>query len=96
MGTHMQILNSIMRKINAMMDRQLELEDQRITLLEEKGRLIEELKKQKSYIEQLENEIKILKVSKGITGEGPLNPEAKKKINELIDEIDHCIAALGY
>jgi hypothetical protein len=64
-----------------------ELKDQMTTQLH----LIE---KQKEDIKQLEEKHKILKLAKTLeTTEG--NVEAKKKINELVREIDKCIGLLN-
>jgi uncharacterized coiled-coil protein SlyX len=59
---------------------------------------IQELKRtiaeQKGIIRQLEEKIKLLKISKTLESkEG--NVEAKLKINELVREIDRCIGLLN-
>ena len=59
---------------------------------------IKELKEtigaQKNMIRQLEEKIKLLKISKTLESkEG--NVEAKLKINELVREIDRCIGLLN-
>ena len=60
---------------------------------------IEELSKQielhEQAIKQLEEKNKILKLSTSIQSEQGDNKAARKKINELVREIDKCIALLN-
>jgi predicted RNase H-like nuclease (RuvC/YqgF family) len=52
------------------------------------------IREQKNIISQLEEKIKLLKITKTLeTKEG--NVEAKLKINELVREIDKCIGLLN-
>ena len=61
--------------------------------------IIEELSKKielhEQAIKQLEEKNKILKLSTSIQSEQGDNKAARKKINELVREIDKCIALLN-
>ena len=57
--------------------------------------LSKELKIQEQVIKQLEDKNKILKLSTSIQSEQGDNKAARKKINELVREIDKCIALLN-
>ena len=74
---------------------------QRETLLKENNRLKEELQQLRQsegnrtdHIEQLRQQVEILKAKKG---EMPLAEKAvlEKRLNQYIREIDRCIALLG-
>lgn len=57
--------------------------------------LSKELELQEQAIKQLEDKNKILKLSTSIQSEQGDNKAARKKINELVREIDKCIALLN-
>jgi cell division septum initiation protein DivIVA len=63
-------------------------------LLEENEKLKEEVKSRENDIEEFEKQNKLLKIAKSIESlEG--KKEVKQKINELVREIDNCIALLN-
>ena len=53
------------------------------------------LEVQNNTIQQLNEKNKVLKLSSSIQGEHGDNKAAKQKINELVREIDKCIALLN-
>ena len=57
--------------------------------------LSKELELRNEAIKQLEDKNKILKLSTSIQSEQGDNKAARKKINELVREIDKCIALLN-
>jgi hypothetical protein len=57
--------------------------------------LLKELKLREQAIKQLEDKNKILKLSTSIQSEQGDNKAARKNINELVREIDKCIALLN-
>ena len=57
--------------------------------------LKEQLNIQSENLRHLEEKNKILKLSTSIQGEKEDNKAARKKINELVREIDKCIALLN-
>src|SRR5579872_6962197 len=74
---------------------------QRDLLLKENGRLREELKQvhqghtdQAARLEQLEQQVEILKATKAAMSEGEKRA-LEKKLGQYIREIDRCIAMLG-
>jgi hypothetical protein len=58
-------------------------------------RLKEENLELKSLVKELEEKIKILKIAGALSGVDGNNQRAKLKINELVREIDKCIALLN-
>tara|TARA_B100001057_G_scaffold470557_1_gene531984 strand:+ start:596 stop:877 length:282 start_codon:yes stop_codon:yes gene_type:complete len=57
--------------------------------------LSKHLDEQNQTIKQLNEKNKVLKLSSSIQGEQGDNKAAKQKINELVREIDKCIALLN-
>ena len=57
--------------------------------------LSKQLDEQNQTIQQLNEKNKVLKLSSSIQGEQGDNKAAKQKINELVREIDKCIALLN-
>lgn len=57
--------------------------------------LSEALAQQKQTIKDLEDQSKVLRISKTITNNKENTTELKLKINELIREVDKCIALLN-
>ncbi len=53
------------------------------------------LEDQRIFIESLEEKNKILKLSSSINNETESDKSSKKKINDLVREIDKCIALLN-
>ncbi len=53
-----------------------------------------ELDSRDERITELEKELEMIKMAKSIGGEGK-NLEARSKINEMVKEIDRCIAMLN-
>ncbi len=63
-------------------------------LLEENEKLKQEVKSRENDIKEFEKQNKLLKIAKSIESlEG--KKEVKQKINELVREIDNCIALLN-
>ena len=62
-------------------------------LINERVEFLKQLELYKNQITKLEEEIKILKTAKTISGKG--NIEAKNKINEIVREIDKCVSLLN-
>jgi hypothetical protein len=57
--------------------------------------LSQKLEDQRIFIESLEEKNKILKLSSSINNETDSDKSSKKKINDLVREIDKCIALLN-
>jgi hypothetical protein len=57
--------------------------------------LNQKLTDQRTFIEELEEKNKILKLSSSINNDSESDKSSKKKINDLVREIDKCIALLN-
>lgn len=67
----------------------LEIEEEKVARLEQRLALKDE------RIKELEEQNKLMKVAGTLQGDGGGNLETKGKINELVREIDKCIALLN-
>lgn len=88
------LLSGIEYKVGKIIEQQKRLLQENNELKDRITHQSELIEKQKDNIKQLEEKNKILKLAKTLeTTEG--NVEARKKINELVREIDKCIGLLN-
>jgi len=80
-------------KVQKLIDLHKKNEQEKTTLHQKNTELLLTIEKQKNQIEELEEKSQLLKLSKTISGEK--NSDVKLKINELVREIDKCIALLN-
>ena len=90
-----EISNSLRLKFEKLMHLQKKLEGDNLQLITEKNILLENIQQLKTTINNLEEKNKIVKLAKSLseTNENSLN--TKLKINELVRDIDKCIALLN-
>jgi septal ring factor EnvC (AmiA/AmiB activator) len=93
--------NPIESQIQRIQDKLQQLLTQRDLLLKENGKLREELRKTKEgqavdtrRLEQLKQQVEVLRVTKTAMSEGEKR-ELEKRLGQYIREIDRCIAMLG-
>ncbi len=67
---------------------------ERLKLEEENRRLSEQCKTREEKITELEKKIDNLKLANAFSGANERTPEAKKKIEALVKEIDRCIGLM--
>ncbi|HOU95394.1 MAG TPA: hypothetical protein PLN06_02065 [Bacteroidales bacterium] len=87
-------LKNLNSRINELIQRYINLEQENKklkTLNKEYERLLQE---HEVEIKELEKKYERLKLTGVLLGEGEMRQEAKKKITELVREIDKCIALL--
>jgi hypothetical protein len=92
-------INEIYDKTGRIIRRNEQLRQECIGLREENEQLHLKLKGHELQVQELENNLKLLKLAKQISGSsngnGEEKTELKKKINEFIKEIDKCVALLN-
>ena len=64
-------------------------------LTREKNELTELVNRQKSEITALTEKVKMIKLAKSVGGSGDESAKFKLKINEVVREVDKCIAMLN-
>lgn len=88
------LTKDIENKIKKIVDLQSQLKKENNHLIQEVHDLKKIVENQNVIIGNLENNLKILKIAKTLN-KGKDNQQAKLKINELVREIDKCIALLN-
>ena len=86
--------DGILKKINKLLEQQIQLQEQNVELKGQQKKLQEELEQQRQLVSELENKIKTLQIAKSVDIEED-KTALKQKINEYIREIDKCIALLN-
>ncbi len=88
--------------ISGLTDRVGQLADSRTTLMVENqqlktrnGELEHALDEQKNVLTELEEQNKVVKIAKAVTEDDDDRREQKKRLNELVREVDKCIALLN-
>ncbi len=89
-------IEEIKKKFNLLLERNKDLPDLSSTLKNELSKLKEESEAKDNELNELKDKYKILKMSKKLDGDETQNSkELKLKINEMVKEIDKCIALLN-
>lgn len=95
MSAESQSLEGVIQKINKILGKYIDLEEKYLDLMEANKMLKAQLNQKKEEINELDNNIKVLKISKGSSSDDSDHTELKLKINEYIKEIDKCMAMLN-
>lgn len=91
-----QLLEQVESKVDKLAGRLERQSSETQVLREERDKLAEELKKSEGRIAELEKEKEVLTVARAINdGDGDNSKVVRGKINELVREIDKCIALLN-
>jgi chromosome segregation ATPase len=83
------------RKLDELLNRYNGLRTDIEELKTTNGSLTARLEEKEVKIKELETKYDRVKLSGALLGEGENAPEAKKKITELVREIDRCVALLN-
>jgi len=89
------IIVELQNKIDKLIDRYTSLKEDVKRLREKNGELILELDRVNENYKELEEKYNNLKLSGSILAETENPGEAKKRINQIVREIDKCIALLN-
>ncbi|MCT4582616.1 MAG: hypothetical protein N4A35_14460 [Flavobacteriales bacterium] len=88
-------LDRLGNAVQELMDRYQQLETINTTLSQNVTELNEQLSKKQNEIDTINEQYKVLKMAKSLEGASSENKEVKLKINEMVREIDKCIALLN-
>ncbi|HET6244992.1 MAG: hypothetical protein H0V01_13035 [Bacteroidetes bacterium] len=88
-------INEFRAKIETLISLHGTLLKQNTELKRENSNLLEQKEILKTTINNLEEKIKIIKLAKSLSDTDENSQKAKLKINELVREIDNCIAFLN-
>ncbi len=88
-------LNLLNKKLDELLLRYRDLKEKNEELNKINRELINKLRENEDKIRLLEERNERIKISGALLGSGENAVEAKKKINELVREIDRCVALLN-
>ncbi|MBE7441615.1 MAG: hypothetical protein KF732_01530 [Flavobacteriales bacterium] len=87
------LVANLRRKAEKLVEKYQVVIEQNKQLTNEVFELKEELNKRNQQLSEMENKIKVLKISKSVDSES--TKDVKLKINEMVREIDKCIAQIN-
>jgi hypothetical protein len=90
-----KIVGNLEVKINQLVNSHKAVVTENNKLAEDNNKLSQLLNQQKGEIAQLNEKIKMVKLAKSIEGSGEDTSKLKLKINEVVREVDKCIAMLN-
>ncbi|MCQ2285540.1 MAG: hypothetical protein MJZ76_01535 [Bacteroidales bacterium] len=94
MATFIELYNDLETRIKRISLSYSELKNKKRQLEEENGRLVEENAKLTSQLSELKEKYRLLTITKTLA-EKKDKTDTKRKINELVREIDNCIRLLN-
>jgi uncharacterized phage infection (PIP) family protein YhgE len=89
------ILESLESKVEKLFNKHNEAKENIKNLRDENILLQEKLNHERVQVKQLSEQNKVLKLAKSLTGKEGKSTDIKLKINQLIREIDKCIAQVN-
>ena len=91
----MEVISSLEKKVKELVKRYSELKRRNTAMETELAELRKTVDSQKEAIKNLEDKNKIIKLAKSLADSNPDTAAMKYKINELVREIDKCIAQMN-
>jgi regulator of replication initiation timing len=88
-------VNDIYNGVEKLILLQKELIKENNRLNNENKQLVSSINHQKQIIQELENKNKLVKLAKSLSEVSNTNSDVKLKVNEIIREVDKCIALLN-
>lgn len=90
-----ELISRIRSKAESVMEDRDRVKAENATLKVNVTELRSKIDQQQQIIEEMNRKMDVLKMAKSLAGEGEENREVKLKINELVREIDKCMALLN-
>ncbi|MEO6882921.1 MAG: hypothetical protein ABI199_02725 [Bacteroidia bacterium] len=95
MKNQQTVFDDLKIKVEHLVRAHKKLLEKSISLENEQLMLLEKIENQKNAIKNLEESNKIAKLAQAISQENENTSDVKSKINELVREIDKCMALLN-
>lgn len=87
------LITSLTKKMERLLEAHANVKEQNARLSDNIVQLKQEIKDKDQQLKELTNKLEVLKISKSVGDES--TKETKLKINELVREIDKCIAQIS-
>jgi len=88
-------IDRIQTKVNKLIQLHIKVKGEKEKLQTEKEDLLQSLQQGRLAISELEEQNKRIKLAKSLSASGSNSSDIKLKINEMVKEIDKCIAYLN-
>jgi flagellar biosynthesis/type III secretory pathway chaperone len=89
------IVDSLEMKINKLISLYTVTKQEKVIIVNENANLKNELAEKQEVVKELEEKIKVIKISSLVSSNDEDKKKTKQKINEYVREIDRCIALLN-
>ena len=88
-------INGLAGRVKQLAKTQSELSVENTKLKSRNAELEQMITEQKNVLSRLEEENKVVKIAKAVTEDDEDRKEQRKRLNELVREVDKCIALLN-
>lgn len=88
-------INGLAGKVEKLVKAQEGLRDENAVLKRRNEELERLVSEQKNALSELEEQNKVVKIAKAVTDDDEDRKEQRKRLNELVREVDKCIALLN-
>ncbi len=88
-------ISGLTSRVEKLVSSQAELKIENQKLKSQNQDLEQQLIDQKNVLSKLEEENKVVKIAKAVTDDDEDRKEQRKRLNELVREVDKCIALLN-
>jgi hypothetical protein len=88
-------ISGLSERVEKLVSAQSNLKNENVDLRSRNTELEQEVNDQKNVLSKLEKENKVVKIAKAVTDDDDDRKEQRKRLNELVREVDKCIALLN-
>ncbi|MCF8463472.1 MAG: hypothetical protein K9G41_01420 [Flavobacteriales bacterium] len=88
-------ISSLAGRVEKLAKAHAQLQAENEQLKQKNGGLEQMISEQKNVLSRLEEENKVVKIAKAVTDDDDDRKEQRKRLNELVREVDKCIALLN-
>ncbi len=88
-------ITGLSERVEKLVAAQSELKNENSELKSRNAELEQAVNDQKNVLSRLEEENKVVKIAKAVTDDDEDRKEQRKRLNELVREVDKCIALLN-
>lgn len=88
-------ITGLSERVEKLVAAQSELKNENAELRSRNSELEQAVNDQKNVLSKLEEENKVVKIAKAVTDDDEDRKEQRKRLNELVREVDKCIALLN-
>ena len=88
-------ISSLAGRVEALAKAHGQLQEENLKLKSKNEEMEQVITEQKNVLSKLEEQNKVVKIAKAVTDDDEDRKEQRKRLNELVREVDKCIALLN-